>query len=86
MSLKEDRQANVWFYLTFHFCLRVCQVQAMLRLDDLTEHEDKQGRLHVTFVVVVWTENTDIILGNIPHTLVHGSKPSYAGSIGLHLS
>ena len=35
---------EVWFYITYHFCLRSAKMQAMLRVDDLLEKEEENGQ------------------------------------------
>ena len=48
---------EVWFYITYHFCLRSAEMQAMLRVDDLLEKEEENGQSYFVLSTAYSSKN-----------------------------
>ena len=48
---------KVWFNVTYDFCMRACEAQALLRVQDLAECRDEQGRTYYQLSTSFKTKN-----------------------------
>ena len=57
---------KVWFNVTYHFCMRACEVQALLRVQDLAECRDDQGHTYYQLSTSFKTKNYQGGIGGGP--------------------
>ena len=78
---------KVWFFITYHFCLRACESQAMLRMEDFAEKQDENGRPYFVLSTSFATKNHQGGL-SVRDTVSEGriQEPSQVASIKLLFS
>ena len=76
---------KVWFYITCHFCLRACESQAMLRVEDFEEKHDEQEQPYFVLSNSFTSKNHQGGMSSVRDTVSEGriQAPSQVAAMKL---
>ena len=79
---------KVWFYITYHFCLRACESQAMLRVEDFEEKHDEQEQPYFVLSTSFTSKNHQGGMSSVRDTVSEGriQAPSQVAAMKLLFS
>ena len=79
---------KVWFYITYHFCLRASESQAMLRVEDFEEKHDEQEQPYFVLSTSFTSKNHQGGMTSVRDTVSEGriQAPSQVAAMKLLFS